>query len=37
MGIESSIGRIGHVEITEKHGSGVDVGSVSRLERQFER
>jgi len=37
MGIETCIGCIGHVEISEKHGSRVDVGTVSGLERQFER
>jgi hypothetical protein len=37
MGIESSIGCIGRVEITEKHGSRVDVGTVSGVEKQFER
>jgi hypothetical protein len=34
MGIESCIGAI---EISGKDGSGVDVGSMSGLERQFER
>jgi hypothetical protein len=34
MGIES---RIGYVEISGKDASGVDVGTMSGLARQFER
>jgi hypothetical protein len=37
MGIESSIGCIGDVEISGKHRSRVDVGTMFGLERQFER